>query len=567
MRSRTVAGLVAASVLLAASLWATLDRTVTPPTSAPLAQAGTTATPGASPTAIVPLTVPASTATMTPWIPIPTVTPTPSSPRPIRWVPETMPSATPTPTPPPTATPLPGREGDFFGIHLAYPTGSEGADVASRLLTITTGTWAPTLSVENSHVILDRHAKPIAIPIEPTDPAATAMLLAPPTPSSPLKWSPNGRDWARSLVEPDPPNGYRYSWQHVPPNSVVWSYSAATAQTRRLEGLGTVAHFTMWVPDGTAMIVSAHIPPPPAGASNTERYWIVPLADGRASALATETSRGSFGNIFHPIVFPRAPFSSDSRFIIYRTAAYYNPGGSLNPSYLYIRDLYSEATRRIELPQGIVYGEPRWADNDATIIAGCGQIDVATGVVSRTAQDPCPAPTPTPTPDPSPYGARFSPDGRYAIRTEMEVPQWLHGRSSRLILEDRATGSTRPLTTPDRGYDGVWEWMPDGQHVLFYRSARLYLDRPSQAVGLVNVITGKEILLTSGVEGNARGKLSPDGTRILVTGNSLRVYGLDGELQWKIDPSPGHRVESAQWLADSRRIVYVTTPPHYAPQV
>jgi hypothetical protein len=66
--------------------------------------------------------------------------------------------------------------------------------------------------------------------------------------------------------------------------------------------------------------------------------------------------------------------------------------------------------------------------------------------------------------------------------------------------------------------------------------------------------------LTQGLEKGATYGLSPDGSRILVTGSKLRVYTIDGQLEREISPPAGHVVLAAAWAEDGSSFAYITGP-------
>ena len=71
--------------------------------------------------------------------------------------------------------------------------------------------------------------------------------------------------------------------------------------------------------------------------------------------------------------------------------------------------------------------------------------------------------------------------------------------------------------------------------------------------------------LTQGREFHANAVIAPDGSRILVTGERLRVYNADGVLLRELVPPEGFDVADAAWSPDSASFTYILGPAGFEP--
>ncbi len=84
-------------------------------------------------------------------------------------------------------------------------------------------------------------------------------------------------------------------------------------------------------------------------------------------------------------------------------------------------------------------------------------------------------------------------------------------------------------------------------------------------IALLDLATGARTPLTAGRETHADAALSPDGSRILVGGARLRVYGADGALQREIVPPEGFDVPRVAWAPVGTGFAYVLGPAGFEP--
>ena len=70
---------------------------------------------------------------------------------------------------------------------------------------------------------------------------------------------------------------------------------------------------------------------------------------------------------------------------------------------------------------------------------------------------------------------------------------------------------------------------------------------------------------TDGQEAGAEFAVSPDGNRVLITGNTLRMYDAKGWLLREIQPPEGASVLQAAWSKDGRSFAYTTGPSYPDP--
>jgi hypothetical protein len=165
------------------------------------------------------------------------------------------------------------------------------------------------------------------------------------------------------------------------------------------------------------------------------------------------------------------------------------------------------------------------------------------------------------TPPPTP--GQTSPNGHYTAQFAVQPvgPSGdCLGQPLRLEVKDNQTGETRTLLECSTGSTASATWLDNNRLVATAGNCR-GCDYTKSSQILVDVVTGKATLLTDGVEPSTRILASPDKSRLLVAGKSLRVYGADGKLERDVGPIPeGATVISMVWSPDGGSFAYVVGP-------
>src|SRR5262249_32328588 len=139
-------------------------------------------------------------------------------------------------------------------------------------------------------------------------------------------------------------------------------------------------------------------------------------------------------------------------------------------------------------------------------------------------------------------------------------PACVDGMVERAIyLFDLQSGRLSRPQVCGAGYVGL-DWLSDSRHLLITDTADGH--GINSSVTLVDVDTGAETSLSAGIQQRARPYLSPDGTRILVGGPTLRLYGADGRLlrEVAVQEATGLVATTVAWAPDGSAFVYVAGP-------
>jgi hypothetical protein len=327
-------------------------------------------------------------------------------------------------------------------------------------------------------------------------------------------------------------------------------------KAKRLEGIKDLRSLG-WLPSGGAL--TAFIAPPAGQPFRpTNEAYIIPASDGQAIYVG-ETPIGAEGlNSAAPakgsrllilVPDPNGAAPSDSLMVLYDTRKHDLRILGKGPSVLRPNPAGFPAQIPITWPDG---------SNEFAIGIGIDAVIVnATTGAMRPGQ-------PQELLQSSPPSEARSPNGRFSAGVEA-APNFAfsddcRGRPYRLTVTDTQTGSTRPLLECHGGFGGQVKWIDETRLILTVYNC--YACEPSSAaLTLVDVVSGNAKTLTAGLEPNATATPSPDHSRLLVTGNSLRVYDSTGSLQRDLGPAPeGLKHTSLAWAPDSRSFAYILGP-------
>ena len=149
------------------------------------------------------------------------------------------------------------------------------------------------------------------------------------------------------------------------------------------------------------------------------------------------------------------------------------------------------------------------------------------------------------------------------MTTEVIQAQGLACGAGRLanqtLLIDTATGAERLLFDCDRFWANV-EWV-DSQRFLAYTHTCWGCEGKSRLF-LVS-IDGAAQQLTDEFRAFLRYDISPDGSKILVSGDEVRVYTTTGVLLRSIPVDDGYTVTGVEWAPDGLSFAYIVGPTDF----
>jgi Tol biopolymer transport system component len=193
-----------------------------------------------------------------------------------------------------------------------------------------------------------------------------------------------------------------------------------------------------------------------------------------------------------------------------------------------------------------------WSADGSEIVLGGDLIDLATGALVASL-----VPTGRRSTD---TASALSADGRYLVATELcASPSYAQNR---IHLYDRQAGETRLLRDCDRV--AVPWWLPDGHRLLLTTPLCWGCDTVTFSITSMDVESGNVVPLTNGLEPHAAAHVSPDGSRLMVTGEALRLYTEDGQLLRELPVPEDFDVAAAAWSPDGSSFIYVVGPAGFA---
>jgi hypothetical protein len=330
-------------------------------------------------------------------------------------------------------------------------------------------------------------------------------------------------------------------------------------KARRLEGLNDLRQVN-WLPSGGALQAFA-APPANTPFRPTNETYIIPTSDGQAIYIGEAPARAEG--------FNATGASKGSRMLILvpdRNST--TPGASLMLLYdtrkFDLRVLGPGPAVLLPNPAGFPTQVPiTWPDASDEIAIGTGGgpdgviVNVKTGA-SRpgSSQELLQLLGPA---------ENLSPNKRLVATTDPPATALAgsvdcRGKPSRLKVTDKQTGTPKTLLECPSGLPGQVKWIDDSH--LLVTIYNCYACEPgSAAVTLVNVDSGRAVQLTNGLEPNTDAMPSPDGRRVVVTGERLRVYDADGALVSDLGPlSIELRPTSLAWSSDNKSLAYILGP-------
>jgi dipeptidyl aminopeptidase/acylaminoacyl peptidase len=313
-----------------------------------------------------------------------------------------------------------------------------------------------------------------------------------------------------------------------------------------LTGLGDRLVFAGWSPKGDSILVFSYEtiahPHPVDG-----RFYVVPLSDGEAARVDPPLDH-----------FQRetAAWSPEgSRFAFVAGAQFNDFEGWRAIGDVYVFDVGIGVTSRVTTDRGYGSRRPAWSEDGRWLSIRGDLINPASGLVADLAVPPVHA-----------QGGVVSPDGRHFLVTEepgLEAPANCPpgGLQNRTRVYDTLTDTERVLLDCEDGFFLVdwWDaaWIAGGRYVVL-RTPNCYGCEPTtNRLTLLDIESGTLRPLETGEQWWVDAVASPDGRRLVTTGNALRILDAHGALLRTIAAPDGYVVRHAAWSPDGAKIAYV----------
>ncbi len=356
--------------------------------------------------------------------------------------------------------------------------------------------------------------------------------------ASQASWSPDGRKAVLTRATSFPTPGTIQPGEGYSPPTETVLVDVLTRSALKLQGVNANASPLSdggWSPDGRFLVMYLAQPGNrPTAAIPSGDFYLVPTTNGSARRITS-------GTFLYPAWSPGPPY----------TVAFVSESGSLrllDPVSGVVRSATPDST--FSATQRLIW----WPDG-RHIQAANRVVDVTTGKLVTY-------------PPVFPYASVFaiSPDGRYMLTADDPASDWkgvcpsISPPENHVYLYDRTVDQTSVIKDCDGRFFGLFDWLADSRHAVMRQFPCAACDGFGLSLVLKDIDSGRETPLTSGFEFGAWPVLSPDGGKVLVTGDRLRVYSETGALLQQIDPPDGFSVTAAAWAPDGERFVYLVSP-------
>lgn len=296
-------------------------------------------------------------------------------------------------------------------------------------------------------------------------------------------------------------------------------------ETLRLDGF-TVENFRGWSPDGRFFLASGYAAEITSPAEQSRDYYL--LEPGLDEAvLIGHASRGSSLPL---------DWSPDGSTIAYSEG-----------TDLVLFDVATRQRRVVSLGLTIT-ASPRWSLDGRYVAAGDGLIDVKTGSVLVLPQAAFV------------LDSEASPGGAYLTALLDPFATCEEVQDNQTTLVDVSTGENRVLFDCDGfGVDDRVDWIAPDRFLLL--TVPCYACETSAAIVTLVTLPGKDATeLTDGLENGGVYAISPDRSRILVGGETLRLYDSNGTLLRVIESPKGYKITGLSWSNDGLSFAYIVGP-------
>ena len=288
-----------------------------------------------------------------------------------------------------------------------------------------------------------------------------------------------------------------------------------------LDGLGPAVYPFSWTPDGSGLLVMEE-------------------ADGRLQGpLHLVPRSGGSTTIVAPTGHRPADWSPNGAWLVH-----------MADDSVFVFDRNAGASRLIASNVRGLWPAPRWSDDGRYLLLSGQIVSVDTWGVET-----------LPIAAERILHSTLSPDGQYVLFNEDPILPPLGDPSCPrpAYLYNLRTKELRQLSDCAQSLTAFLKWLSSGRVLLVY-PACWYCGPDAYRVKLLDVWSGELQLLTDGLEYEASAVISPDGARLLVTGNRLRLYSSEGSLLREMVPPEGVFVHRAAWSPDGGMFAYVTGP-------
>lgn len=353
-----------------------------------------------------------------------------------------------------------------------------------------------------------------------------------------IRYSTDGRaDWETTLApgflaRPSPDRSRLLITRRSALGSLTVIYlTHPDGTTRQLEGLPNGGEALSWSPDASAVVVSLSLPTPRRLDEPPKppmfAYYLVPLHDGWAPLIPGPPSWSPDGR--------RLAMNEKDDLVLVDTAT-----GA--------RNVVSTGITRW---QGL-----QWSADGRYIATTGGVIDAETATLVF-----------PPHVTGETIGTVVLPGGRWLVSTTQprcgsrQPPDFR--LANQTLLTDLITGQTNVLLDCDKGFFPYIQPLPNGR-LLMTGTSCWQCDTARYRIALVNVPSG-ELLSLNDFNNPGGAVLAPDGDRLLVAGQRLRIYTTEGRLLRDDIVAPaGFAVVAAAWSPDGRTIAYVMGPAGFS---
>jgi WD40 repeat protein len=130
------------------------------------------------------------------------------------------------------------------------------------------------------------------------------------------------------------------------------------------------------------------------------------------------------------------------------------------------------------------------------------------------------------------------------------------------VLRSLVGGEDLVLVDCDHGFFANPHWLT-GERLLLSGPSCWGCETDAVRFSIADLRTGRIQDLNPAPERGAAFAVSPDGSRLLISGDRLRLYSRDGALLRTIEAPPGFSVLGVAWSPDGSRFAYVVGPPFF----
>lgn len=298
----------------------------------------------------------------------------------------------------------------------------------------------------------------------------------------------------------------------------------------KLDGLNAL--ISSWSPDGRSFLVYTMPPSTPGPGSAPFQFTFYVLHPGARSALLVGTTNQ-----------PSMVWSPDSRYLAYG-----------EPDALVVFDVRTGKSSRTDTGGRQAAEAPVWSDNSAYLTFAGTVYEASSGA-------------PVTRPSEYVWHASLSPDGEWLVVSLSPLAQPPGERAcpptgslaNRTVLRNLRDGRETEVFGCADGLFKPIAWLDDSRLLMGGANCTHCDYAIEHQFAVVHVSQGRVQRLTNGLEAGASYAIAPDG-KLLISGTSLRVYGVDGTLMRQVAAPAGFVVRDVAWAPDGSSFVYIVGP-------